>query len=162
MQPPPAQRNGAGSGRGRTKSPALAAVLSLAPGLGHWYVGKTRKAVALGFMDAGMLLAVTLFHSRLTYMLTAFVYLATMAPAMFEAWSTAKSGRAGFDMDSKPYVIAMLLVTGFNALPLLWQSRSFSRHAKIMWTIAVPTLAALFFVSLWVWRAHIEDFLKGF
>jgi hypothetical protein len=56
-------------------------------------------------------------------------------------------------LDSKAYIIVMLLTTGINALPLLWQSANFSRHAKMLWTIAVPLLAVLFFGAVWHWGA---------
>jgi hypothetical protein len=42
----------------------------------------------------------------------------------------------------------MLLTTGFNALPILWASGKYSLRGKVIWTITVALLAAIFFTFL--------------
>ena len=80
-------------------------------------------------------------------MMLFFVYFLVMVPAVIETYALAKGGVSKFS-ESKPYIVLLLLVTGFSALPLLWQSHVFSRRIKIAWSIAVPVLAVLWFCFL--------------
>ncbi len=138
----------------------MAATLSLIPGLGQLYVGKTKKGAALLCIDSGMAASLYFFPSRITWVLIGVIYLSTAIPAGFEAYFFAKTGRASTILDSKIYIVLMLLTTGLMALPLLWQQTRFSRRAKILWTLVVLLLAVLFFGSLLRWGAKIEKFLK--
>src|SRR5207244_13535641 len=47
----------------------------------------------------------------------------------------------------RPYVVAMLLLVGPLAFPLLWQSPQFSRFARLTWTVIVVTAALMFVVT---------------
>ena len=47
----------------------------------------------------------------------------------------------------KAFVVAMLLLVGPLALPLLWESTKFSRTARWLWTILVVSVALLFIAT---------------
>jgi uncharacterized membrane protein len=47
----------------------------------------------------------------------------------------------------RPYVVAMLLLVGPLAFPLLWQSLQFSRFARWTWTVIVVTAALMFIAT---------------
>ena len=128
-------------------SPLLAASLSLVPGLGHLVLGKRGKALALFVVDFGMIVSVYFLNSRIGALLVGIVYFMAMVPAVIETYTLAQGGLSRFS-ESKFYIVALLLVTGFPALPLLWQSRVFSKRMKILWSIAVPALAILYFSFL--------------
>lgn len=128
-------------------SPVIAATLSLIPGAGHLYIGKRRKAVALFVLDIGIAGAFLVLKTNIGYLLIALGYLMTMVPAVLETYALARGKVSGFS-ESKPYIWVMLLMEGFAALPLLWQSQAFSKRTKIAWSIAVPLLAVLYFVFL--------------
>lgn len=128
-------------------SPLFAASLSLVPGVGHWVVGKRGKAVAFFAIDLGIICTALFLKSSMVLLLTCFVYLMVMVPAVIETYVLAQGGVSRFS-ESKPYIVLLLLVTGFSALPLLWQSHVFSRRIKIAWSIAVPVLAVLWFCFL--------------
>ena len=128
-------------------SPVLAATLSLIPGVGHLFVGKRRKAAALFVLDIGIVGAFLFLKTNMGYLLIALGYVMTMVPAVIETYALAR-GRVSRFSESKPYIWIMLLMEGFAALPLLWQSPVFSKRTKIAWSIAVPLLAVLYFVFL--------------
>jgi hypothetical protein len=76
-----------------------------------------------------------------------------MLLALFLLWTSAatdafhmakNAGEAAAFYYRKPFVIAMLLLVGPLALPLLWQSANFSRTARWLWTILVISVALLF------------------
>ena len=124
--------------------PFFAAGLSVMPGAGHLAVGRKRKAAALFAVDAGLAAALFFVRAPAGQFLIAFSYLMVMIPAVLETYALAHGESGGFS-ESKPYIVALLLVTGFAALPLLWQSPAFSRRHKIGWSLAVAVLAVLFF-----------------
>ena len=65
--------------------------------------------------------------------------------AVTDAYKAAKASAQASDFYyRKPYVVAMLLLVGPLALPLLWQSQNFSRTARWTWTIIVVGAALLF------------------
>ena len=140
-------------------SPLLAASLSLVPGAGHLAVGKRRKAVALFAVDLGIICSAFFVRSRIGFLLRCFVYLMVMVPAVIETYSLARGGVSRFS-ETKPYIVFLLLVTGFSALPLLWQSRIFSKRIKIAWSIAVPVLAILYFSFLGVYGIRLFNYAK--
>jgi hypothetical protein len=49
-----------------------------------------------------------------------------------EAYSYAKGKKSRISTDSKWYVTVLLITTGFNALPLLWQNRRVMKRFKII------------------------------
>ena len=56
----------------------------------------------------------------------------------------------------------MLLVVGPFALPLLWQSRRFSRMAKVAWTIGVVLVAVLCIVTVAALGPMMEQVLQQY
>ena len=141
------------------KNPWIAAGLSLVPGAGHFYIGRFKKGFALFCIDAALVAALFFSSKRLAYVLAAMIYLVTMIPGVLETYQAAKTGETAPRSESKIYVVLMLLVTGFPALPLLWQNTRFSPAAKRVWTAAVAVLAVLFFGALFFWGSAIEKFL---
>ncbi len=128
-------------------SPLFAASLSLVPGAGHLAVGKRGKAAALFAVDFGIVCSIFFLKSMEGRLLACFGYLMVMVPAVIETYTLAQGGVNRFS-ESKPYILALLLMTGFSALPLLWHSSVFSRRIKIAWSILVPVFAILYFGSL--------------
>ena len=132
------------------KNPLIAATLSLIPGLGQLYIGRIKKGAALLCIDAGLVVPLFLFPSRLTLIMMGGVYLFTMVPAALESYLIAKTGHTSSELNSKKYIVFILFTTGLTALPLLWQSARFSKRAKILWTATVFLLALLFFGALYI------------
>ncbi len=123
-------------------APLFVASLSLVPGIGHWIVGKRRKAAALFAVDFGIVCWIFLLKTTAGRFLTFFAYLMVMAPAVIETYALAQGGISEFS-ESKPYIVTLLLLSGLSALPLLWQSGVFSQRSKITWSIIIPVLAIL-------------------
>lgn len=143
-----------------SKSPGLAILLSLLPGLSLLYLGRTKKALGLFVIDAGIILTIIFSNSYILGCLMVGIYLVTFGPACLESYQLAKYGKNTIDTEARWYVVILLLITGFNALPLLWQSTHFSREAKIGWSIAVPILAILFFTLLASFWTDLDRYLK--
>ena len=141
--------------------PELTLLLSPIPGLSHLYLGDKKKAVSLLIIDTGILLTLIFSKSLLMKVLMLGIYTITFLPACIETYQIAKYGKRLLNTNSQWYVILLLLTTGFSALPLLWQSDSFSKTGKIAWTIAVPTLAALFLFFLASQWNDIEQRLQN-
>ena len=140
-------------------SPILAASLSLVPGVGHWVIGKRGKAAAFFVIDLGIICTVFFLRSPIAPLLACLVYLMVMVPAAIETYTIARGGASQLS-ESKPYIVLLLLTTGFSALPLLWQSHSFSKRIKIAWSIAVPVLAILFFSFLGAYGIRLFHYVK--
>jgi len=138
---------------------ALVAVLSLLPGAGHIAIGMRRKAAALFVIDIGILLSLLFFKSLVTYLLAAFAYLMAVIPAVIETYVFVRGGVSRFS-ESRSYIVVTLLIEGFFAIPLLWNSNVFSKRAKIAWSIAVPVLAIFYFYFLWIYGAQLFNFAK--
>jgi hypothetical protein len=124
------------------------------------YLGKTKKALGLFVIDAGILSIWLFSDSILMRLLAAGIYLITFLPACVEGYQLARYGKNILDTSADWYVIILLLTTGFSALPLLWQSPNFSKNSKIAWTAAVPVLAVLFFGIIIKYWAGIEAYLR--
>lgn len=140
----------------------LVVLFSLVPGLAHLYIKKVRKGASLLFISGGIVLTLALSHSAAVRVLMAFIYLVTVVPSAMEVWQTAYYGRQTFDIYARWYVVLMLWLTGFSAVPLLWQSPRFSRPAKIALTLAVAFMAVLFFTLLVYFWNFLNDFLDCF
>jgi peptidoglycan/LPS O-acetylase OafA/YrhL len=68
--------------------------------------------------------------------------------AIADAYKVARtSGQAADFYYRRPYVVAMLLLIGPLALPLLWQSPNFSRAARWTWSLIVVGGALLFIAT---------------
>ncbi|MBD3245961.1 MAG: hypothetical protein GF333_03025 [Candidatus Omnitrophica bacterium] len=142
------------------KNHYIVLLLAVVPGCAHLYLGRIRKALGLWVIDTGIILTVIFSDSYLMKLIMVNIYLFTFLPAGLETYSLARGKRSVVDTDSRWYTVTLLLTTGFSALPLLWQNRKFSRRAKILWTIAVPLLAGLFFFFLVTYWEMIEQFLR--
>jgi len=140
--------------------PLLAASLSLVPGAGHWVVGKRGKAVGFFAIDVGIICTILFLRSPLALLLACFVYFMVMVPAVIETYTLARGGVSQFS-ESRPYIVLLLLTTGFSALPLLWRSHAFSRQIKIAWSIAVSALAILWFCFLGAYGIRIFHYVKS-
>jgi len=138
--------------------PWLVASLSVVPGAGHLAAGKRGEAAALFAVDLGIVCSIVFVRSGRAYVLAGFVYLMLMVPAVIETYALARGTQSRF-AESKPYIVVLLLATGFPALPLLWQSSVFSKRSKIGWSIAVPVLAVLFFSFLGVYGMWLVNFV---
>lgn len=140
----------------------LTVVLSFVPGLSFVYLGIWKKAVVLFIIDAGIALTFIFSGSYLAKLLALNIYLVTFMVPALESYQLARYGKKTVDSDARWYVTLLLLTTGFNALPLLWSSRMFSKKAKILWSIAVPLLAAVFVLLLVTYWQRADLFLRGF
>jgi TM2 domain-containing membrane protein YozV len=126
------------------QNPTLAALLCLIfPGLGQLYNGERAKGISMLIVALGMVISCLVFHSATTYFLMAFTYLAVLIPACIDANRVAKGEPSPFTGDAEWYIVVMLFAVGPFALPLLWQSKRFSRAAKITWTVLVILVALL-------------------
>ncbi|MCF7916731.1 MAG: hypothetical protein K9L61_03045 [Candidatus Omnitrophica bacterium] len=144
-----------------TKKPTVAAVLSLMPGLSHLYLGQIKKALVLFVIDLGLGLILVFSQSYLMKLIMINIYLFTFIPACIETYSYSKGNKSRISTDSRWYVTILLITTGFNALPLLWQSNKLTKRYKIIWTVLVPILAAAFVFILIRYWDNLEAFLKS-
>jgi hypothetical protein len=128
-------------------NPFIALLLALiVPGLGQIYNHESKKGLVI--------LASALSLGLLSYWLAGFNKLTAVLALMLlwfsaavDAYKVAKTaGQASEFYYRKSYVVAMLLLVGPLALPLLWQSPNFSSAARWIWT-AVVVGAALLFVA---------------
>jgi hypothetical protein len=129
------------------RSPFTALLLStILPGSGQLYNRETKK----GWLIIGSCLGLGLLIYRLpgfNRISLALALILLWISAIADAYKVARtSGQAADFYYRKPYVVAMLLLIGPLALPLLWQSPNFSRAARWTWTIIVGG-GALLFVS---------------
>ena len=77
-------------------------------------------------------------RSTFTAVLLGAIYLFVWIPAIIDAAQHASgAARPLLSGENAWYVIVMLLTIGPGAMPLLWQSRRFSRLAKILWSTAI-------------------------
>lgn len=143
------------------KNPFLAFLYSwLAPGLGQLYLGERAKGWTLLCMAAGVWISLAISHTPLSWLLMGLIYLAVMIPAASDAFQTASGKPRTFAGNSVFYVIAMLLLVGPFAVPLLWQSARFSRTAKILWTILVILIAFLAIAVLMLTASSLDQLIK--
>jgi Family of unknown function (DUF5683) len=130
------------------RSPITALLLStILPGWGQLYNRETKK----GWVIFGSCLSLGLLSywiSGLNKISTLLAMLLLWTSAVADAYKVAKtSGQAADFYYRRPYVVAMLLLVGPLALPLLWQSPNFSRTARWTWTIIVVGAVLLFVVT---------------
>jgi len=98
-------------------------------------------------------------HTAIACFVMGGIYLAVMIPAALDAFRTASGRPRTFTADTVPYVIAMLLMIGPFAIPLLWQSKKISKTAKILWTIIVILIAFLGIAILMFSASFLERFM---
>ena len=128
-------------------NPLLALLLSaILPGLGQVYNHERKK----GWVIVGCCLVLSLaiyWFSGLNAVTFALALLLIWLSAVVDAYKVAKSaGQTAEFYYAKVYVVAMLLLVGPLALPLLWQSPNFTNGARWVWTVIVVG-AALMFVA---------------
>jgi len=140
-------------------SPELAAGLSLIPGLGHFYLGRKKKAAALFVLSPGLLFGLHLTGGSVVSFLLLPPYLLVMIPAALESYQLAK-GEVSVISRSKPYIVLLLLTKGFWALPVLWQSHLFLKRSKVIWSVVVPTLAFLYFTFLFFFGRTLFEIIR--
>ena len=112
------------------RNPLIALVLSaIIPGLGQLYNKDTKK----GWVIIGSCLGLAMllyWQSGLNRISTALALLLVWVSAIIEAYKFAQAASQPSDFYyRKAYVVALLLLVGPFALPLLWQSPHFhGRH----------------------------------
>jgi TM2 domain-containing membrane protein YozV len=125
----------------------IAVVLSaIVPGSGQIYNQELRKGLVIfgSCLSLGLL---SYWISGLNKISTLLALLLLWISATADAYKVARtSGQAAHFYYRKPYVVAMLLLIGPLALPLLWQSPNFSRAARWTWSLIVVG-GVLLFVS---------------
>ncbi len=129
-------------------NPLLALILSAAiPGLGQIYNREQKKGwVILGCCAVLGIAAYRL--SGFNAMTAALALLLLWLSAIIDAYKVAKSaGQTAEFYYVKSYVVAMLLLVGPLALPLLWQSPNFSNTTRWLWTVIVVGAALLFIAT---------------
>jgi hypothetical protein len=142
------------------KKPVVVLLLSMIPGFSHLYLGQIKKALVLFVIDLGLGLTFVFSQSYLMKLIMINIYLFTFIPACLETYSYSKGKKSRISTDSKWYVTVLLITTGFNALPLLWQNSKLTKRFKIIWTILVPMLAVVFVVILIRHWDNLEAFLQ--
>lgn len=126
-------------------NPWVALLLSaLLPGLGQIYNRELAKGLVI-FASALSLGLISYWVSGMNGISTALALLLLWMSAAVDAYKIAKSaGQAAGFYYQKSFVVAMLLLVGPLALPLLWQSPNFSRAGRWLWTALVVAVALLF------------------
>lgn len=140
------------------KYPVLALLLSAAvPGLGQYYNGQRTKGVVIAGAGFGLGLGIVWLSglSRISAVLALGIL---WLSAALDAYKTAQAGDQPLDWFSRPaYVIAMLLLVGPLALPLLWRSPYFSRAARWGWTVLVIAAVGLFLIMPYLLTRLLEQ-----
>lgn len=119
----------------------------LLPGLGQIYNRESKKGLIIFACAIGLgVLGSWLSGFNRFAMLLALVLL--WVSAATDAYYMARnSGQPAEFYYRKPFVVAMLLLVGPLALPLLWESTNFSRTARWLWTILVVSIVLLFIAT---------------
>ena len=130
------------------KSPITALVLSvIVPGLGQIFNEEKKKGLVIFGSCLGLAL-LTYWFSGFNKFSIALALILLWSSAIIDAFKVANaSGQPSEFYYRRPYVVAMLLLVGPLAFPLLWQSPQFSRFARWTWTVIVVTAALMFVVT---------------
>ena len=129
-------------------NPWIALLLSaLLPGLGQIYNREITKGLVI--FGCGLSLGLlTGWVSGFNKVTPALALLLLWVSAAVDAYKMAKTAEQGAEFFyRKSFVVAMLLLVGPLALPLLWQSSNFSRTACWLWTILVVGVALIFIAT---------------
>jgi len=138
-------------------NPIVALILSaLLPGLGQVYNHERKKGWVI--VGCGLALAVgTYWLSGFNAVTAALALLLLWLSAMVDAYKVAKSaGQVAEFFYAKPYVVAMLLLVGPLALPLLWQSPNFSNTTRWIWTVIVVGAVLMFVATPYLLQSLIR------
>ena len=129
-------------------NPRVALLCSvLLPGLGQIYNRESTKGLVI-FACAVTLGVLGSWFSGFNRFAMLLALLLLWVSAATDACRMAKN--AGHPTEfyyRKTFVVAMLLLVGPLALPLLWESENFSRTARWLWTILVSSVALLFIAT---------------
>jgi|GEM_PF-698135 len=172
------------------KDPRLAFFYSaFIPGLGQIYLGERAKGWTFLCMGAGVVVSLIVSHTPVACFVMGGIYLAVMIPAALDAFQIASGRLRTFSVptpinfreseigaaqvaihdkkiktwagDTVPYVIVMLFLVGPFAIPLLWQSRKFSKPAKIVWAIVIIGIALLAIATMTFAASFLEKLMKS-
>ena len=129
-------------------NPRVALLCSvLLPGLGQIYNRESTKGLVI-FACAVTLGVLGAWFSGFNRLAMLLALLLLWVSAATDACHMAQN--AGHPREfyyRKTFVVAMLLLVGPLALPLLWESENFSRTARWLWTILVSSVALLFIAT---------------
>jgi len=141
-----------------TRSKSLLALLlsALLPGLGQIYNHEQKKGWVI-LACCAILGIGTYWLSGFNALTAALALLLLWSSAIIDAYKVAKSaGQAAEFYYAKSYVVAMLLLVGPLALPLLWQSPNFSSTARWVWTVIVVGAALMFVATPYLLQSLIR------
>ncbi len=135
---------------GPKKNPWIAFFLTLLfPGLGHFYVGNKFSALAYVIITTGIYISYFSAHSFLARTAVLFIVPFFVFPAARDAVAVARGKkRSVTGEESRIYVVWMLCCVGPFAIPLLWQNKKFSLPVKIVWTVVVVAIVAMFLSAI--------------
>lgn len=137
--------------------PFLALILSAVPGLGQLYNAQRIK----GLVIAGSCLALgvgAVWLSGLSRISVVLALLLIWISSALDAYKTAQTAGEPLDWYYRvSYVVAMLLLVGPLALPLLWRSPHFSRLARWTWTAVVIGAVFLFLATPYLLKWLIQQ-----
>ena len=130
------------------KSPITALVLSvIVPGLGQIFNEEKKKGLVI-FGSCLAFMQLRLGPNRVGYKGTLQTLADTIKLLFKEGFVPDASDKFLFNFAPiLVIVVAMLLLVGPLAFPLLWQSPQFSRFARWTWTVIVVTAALMFVVT---------------
>src|SRR5438093_18717 len=130
------------------KSPITVLVLSvIVPGLGQIFNDEKKKGRVIFGSCFGLALLIYWFSGFNRFSI-ALALILLWSSAIVDAFKVVNaSGRPAEFYYRRSYVVAMLLLVGPFAFPLLWQSPQFSRFARWTWTVVVVTAALMFAVT---------------
>lgn len=135
----------------------LALLLSMVlPGLGQIYNREQTKGWAI-LACCALLGFATYWLAGFNAITAALALLLLWLSAIADAYKVAKTaGQAAEFYYAKSYVVAMLLLVGPLALPLLWKSPNFSRKGRWVWTAIVVGAALLSVATPYLLRSLIR------
>ena len=131
-----------------SSNPRVALLCSvLLPGLGQIYNRESTKGLVI-FASALTLGILGSWFSGFNRYAMLLALLLLWVSAASDAYHMAENaGQAAEFYYRKTFVVAMLLLVGPLALPLLWRSSNFSWTARWLWSILVISVALLFFAT---------------
>ena len=143
------------------RNPLLAGLLSLlAPGLGHLACGERATGWAFLCISVGVALSGFFFHSPSTWMLMGLAYVVIAVATCRDAMRIASGQPSTLRSGPTWSLVAMVLVIGPFALPLIWQHERLSRRVKIIWTLVVIGLTLLSLLLAAAMGPVIDRFLE--
>lgn len=145
------------------KNPWLAFFLTLLfPGLGHLYVGSRFAAMAYGIMTVGLGYSYFSAKSFLARIAVLLIVPFLVVPAARDAVAVALGKKKSVTgEESRLYVIWMLCCVGPFAIPLLWQNKKFSLPVKVVWTVIVISIVALFLSAVSVLGKNYDQIAQA-